>query len=313
MTSAPAVSVVMIFLDAEQFIREAIDSVLGQSFGAWELLLVDDGSRDGSVAIAREYAQAHSARIRYLEHPNHENRGMSASRNLGIRAGHGLYVAFLDADDVWLPRKLENQVAMLDARPGVSMVYGPGHYWYAWTGNPGDAARDFEQDLQVAGGTVAEPPSLVPLYLRAPAATPSPSAILARRGALERVGGFEEEFRGMYEDQALYIKLAVREPILVSAEGWYRYRQHENACCTVAFRTGAHLEARARFLTWVSRYVGVRGLEAPGVERALRRELARMRPATGMLAAMTVAARALLPVPARRWLRARADAWAGWR
>jgi glycosyltransferase involved in cell wall biosynthesis len=313
MTSPPVVSVVMIFLDAEEFIREAIDSVLGQTFGAWELLLVDDGSRDGSGAIAQEYAQAHSARIRYMEHPNHENRGMSASRNLGIREGHGLYVAFLDADDVWLPQKLANQVEMLDTRPGVSMVYGPGHYWYSWTGKSEDETRDFMQDMQVPGGTVAEPPSLVALYLRAPAATPSPSAILVRRGALERVGAFEEEFRGMYEDQALYIKLAVREPILVSTKGWYRYRQHENACCAVAFRTGAHLEARARFLAWISRYLARPGYGGPEVTRALRRELARMQPTTGIRAAMKVTVRALLPVSARRWLRARADAWAGWR
>jgi hypothetical protein len=117
----------------------------------------------------------------------------------------------------------------------------------------------------------------------------------------------------MYEDQALYIKLAMREPILVSTEGWYRYRQHDNACCAIAFRTGAHLDARVRFLTWVSRYVAARGLEAPEVKLALRRELARMQAATGMRAAMKLAATALLPAPARQWLRARVDAWVGWR
>src|SRR3712207_221993 len=80
---APRVSVVVIFLDAARFLGEAVASVLGQTYGAWELLLVDDGSTDGSSALARGYAAAQPGRVRYLEHPGHANRGMSAARNLG--------------------------------------------------------------------------------------------------------------------------------------------------------------------------------------------------------------------------------------
>ena len=91
----PRVSVVLIFLDAERFLREAIESVLAQTFSAWELLLVDDGSTDGSSEIARCYAAEHPGAIRYLTHPGRENRGMSASRNLGIGAAAGEFVAFI--------------------------------------------------------------------------------------------------------------------------------------------------------------------------------------------------------------------------
>jgi len=301
-TAAPAVSIVTIFLDAHRFIRDAIDSVVAQTFRDWELLLVDDGSRDGGTDVARECARAHPGRVRYLEHPGHANRGMSASRNLGIREARGVAVAFLDADDVWLPRKLERQVGLLAAHPDVAMVYGPAHYWHAWPGAPDVRLDDFVQDVKVPGGTVAEPPSLVPLHLGAPEATPSPSGILVTRSALARAGGFEEEFRGMYEDQALYVKLGLSERIFVSDECWYRYRQHDGACCAVAFRKGGHEAARRAFLAWASRYVAGRVPRAPEVERALARERARMEPPSRLRAGARAAGRALLPARVRVWL-----------
>src|SRR3954451_25115181 len=81
----PRVSVVTPFLNAERFLAEAVDSVLAQTYTDWELLLVDDGSSDGSTEVARNYVGLNPARVRYLEHPGHMNRGTSASRNLGIR------------------------------------------------------------------------------------------------------------------------------------------------------------------------------------------------------------------------------------
>ena len=77
-------------------------------------------------------------RVRLLAHPGGENRGISASRNLGIRAARGRYLAFLDADDVWMPDKLERQVAALEGRHEVAMTYGPTERWYWGTGRPSD-------------------------------------------------------------------------------------------------------------------------------------------------------------------------------
>src|ERR1043165_10106697 len=108
---APAVTAITIFLNEEKFLVEAVESVLAQSSQDWELLLVDDGSSDGSTEIARSYAERHPDRIRRLEHPGHANRGMSASRNLGVSQARGRYVGFLDADDVWLPGQLAEQCA----------------------------------------------------------------------------------------------------------------------------------------------------------------------------------------------------------
>src|SRR5919199_4729628 len=102
MSSKPSISVIIIFLNEEKFIQEAIESVFAQTYDRWELLLVDDGSTDDSTRIALQYAAQFPDKVRYLEHPDHLNRGASASRNLGISHANGDILAFLDSDDVWL-------------------------------------------------------------------------------------------------------------------------------------------------------------------------------------------------------------------
>src|SRR3712207_2186216 len=83
------VSVIIIFLNAQGFIREAIESVFAQTYGSWQLLLVDDGSTDASTYIALHYAARYPDKVYYLEHPGHQNKGMSASRNLVLRHVQG--------------------------------------------------------------------------------------------------------------------------------------------------------------------------------------------------------------------------------
>src|SRR5689334_12542250 len=146
----PTVSVVMIFLNAEKFIREAIESIIAQEYRDWELMLVDDGSGDGSTLIARRYAEDHPGRIQYIDHEEHANRGMSASRNAGIRRSRGRYIAFLDADDVWLPQKLRRQVEILESHPDAVMVYGASRYWHSWSETP--EREDHVPDLGISTG-----------------------------------------------------------------------------------------------------------------------------------------------------------------
>src|SRR6476619_2393315 len=131
----PLVTCIVIFLDEERFLVEAIDSVRAQTYPSWEIVLVDDGSSDRSTQIARDYAQRFPDRIRYVEHPRHETRGMSAARNLGLAHARGQYVGFLDADDTWEPNKLQEQVGLLDMRPDVAMVYGRTLLWHSWRGD----------------------------------------------------------------------------------------------------------------------------------------------------------------------------------
>ena len=84
-STRPKVTAILIFLDGERFLAEAIDSILGQTLTDWELILVDDGSGEAASGIARDYAARFPGRIRYTDHPGHANLGMSASRNAGLK------------------------------------------------------------------------------------------------------------------------------------------------------------------------------------------------------------------------------------
>jgi glycosyltransferase involved in cell wall biosynthesis len=268
---APVVSVIVIFKDAEEFLLEAVESVRAQTFGAWELLLVDDGSTDGSTSIARSQTAAQEGRIRYLEHPGHVNRGMSATRNLGIAHAQGKFVAFLDADDVLVPTALAEQVALLHAHPGVGMVYGPLEYWYGWTGDPEDIARDFVHSVGVPTERIYEPPALIALFLRNIAF--APSGMLLRRELVEYVGGFEESFRDLYEDQVFAAKVCRTTPVYVSGRCWYRYRQHPRSACLTAQREGRLDASRGPFLRWLVAYLEREGLARNKASRIARIEL----------------------------------------
>lgn len=271
-TSDPLVSVVMIFLNAALYLGEAIDSVLTQRYGAWELLLVDDGSTDGSGEIAQAYAARHPGRIHYLQHPRSENRGMSASRNLGVSHARGRYVAFLDADDTWAPGTLAEQVALLEAHPDTALVYGRLLWWHSWTGHPDDQDRDFIEGLGVEADRQIDPPGLLWRFLLNRAAVPS--GIMVRRQVIEEVGGFEESFRGEYEDQVLCAKICARYPVYASNRCWYRYRQHPDSCVAEGIRSGRTEAARLTFLRWLAAYLRQQGVRDPRIWSALALEMA---------------------------------------
>lgn len=265
------VSVIIIFLNAERFILEAIESVIAQTYPDWELWLVDDGSVDRSKEIACEYARRHPERIHYLTHPERTNRGMSASRNLGIQHARGDYIAFLDADDVWISNTLKEQVAILDTYPEAALVYGPLQYWYSWTGDPADIGRDYIESLGVPPDSLIRPPKLLPLFLLDKAAVPS--GMLIRQEAIKRVGGFENTFRGEYEDQVFCAKICLNAPVYASNKCWYLYRQHPNSSYSVGQQSGQTHSARLKYLNWLAQYLTDQDVQDPGVWCALRHEL----------------------------------------
>jgi glycosyltransferase involved in cell wall biosynthesis len=270
MLNTPLVSVIVIFLNEEKFIQDAIESVFAQTYNNWELLLIDDGSSDAGTQIALGYAELHSEKVRYLEHAGHQNCGMSASRNLGISYARGEYIGFLDSDDCWLPHKLEQQVEILNSHAEAGMVYGPAQYWYSWTGKPEDAQRDFVEELGVQSDTLFEPPTLLTLlYPLGIGTTPSSSSMLLRREVIERVGAFEEVFRGIYEDQAFLVKVYLNEAVFVASEPWDRYRQHPDSCSAVMERTGSYYSIRLFFLSWLEDYLSERGVKDPEVWQLL--------------------------------------------
>jgi glycosyltransferase involved in cell wall biosynthesis len=264
------VSVVVIFLNEERFLAEAVESVMAQRCQDWELLLVDDGSTDGSTAIAKRYAEACPGKVRYLQHMGHQNRGMSASRNLGIQHASGTYIAILDADDVLLPSALEEQTAVLDSHPDAALVYGRVQRWYSWTGQAEDLQRDSIRDLAVPAESLVHPPTQLILLLKDRG---MPSGVLARRKMIQRVGGFEESFRGLYEDNAFLTKVCLTESVFASNQCWYRYRKHSSGSCAVAVDKGQYQAARLGYLVWVEQYLIDHGVKDPRIWRALREEL----------------------------------------
>lgn len=273
----PLISVIIIFFNAEKFFEEAIASVFAQTYDHWELLLADDGSSDGSTAIAQAYARQYPEKVRYLEHPDHHNRGMSATRNLGIRHAQGTYIAFLDADDVWLPHKLEEQVAIMESQPEAAMLYGQSRYWYSWTGKPEDLQRDFIPELGVASNTLFKPPLLLTLcYPLGKAGTPCPSNFLLRREIVERVGGFEEGFRGRYqlfEDQAFLAKVYLNAPVFVANQCWDQYRLHPDSISSVVNQAGEYHTVRLFFLNWLETYLCEQDARDSQVWNALQKAL----------------------------------------
>jgi len=188
---APQVSVIIPTYNRAWILREAVDSVLGQDFESFELIVVDDGSTDDTAEILAAYGD----RLRVIRQ---ENRGVSAARNTGIRAAGGTLIAFLDSDDFWLPGKLACQVAYLEAHPR-RMICQTEEIWIrnGVRVNPGKRHRKpsgdiFERSLELC---------LV-----------SPSAVMLRSRLFEPVGLFDETLPAC-EDYDLWLRVAVRWPV----------------------------------------------------------------------------------------------------
>ena len=273
MPHPPLVSVVIPFLNAARFLDEAIQSVLAQTYGNWELILVDDGSTDESSGIARGYANIPGDAVRYVAHDGHRNKGTAASRNVGVRLSAGEYVAFLDADDVWFPVKLERQIAIARSNPRAGMVVGSSQYWHSWTTRAEDASKDYVRDSGIAADRLYMPPDLMTLlYPLGNGTSAPPSDLLLRRETIERIGGFEEDFQGiyqLYEDQCFLTKVYLDSPVYVASECWDKYRIHDESCVTTVMSAGRYETVRARYLRWLEKYLAQQKIEHPAIWQAL--------------------------------------------
>lgn len=133
----PLVSVIMPAYNVEPYIGDAIRSTLAQTFTDFELIVVDDGSKDGTAEVVKELARQ-DRRVSLVQQAN---RGLAGARNSAMRAARGEYFALLDSDDMWDPQYLEAQLALLDARPAVDIVTGNG--WYLGGPRHGQVARPY--------------------------------------------------------------------------------------------------------------------------------------------------------------------------
>jgi glycosyltransferase involved in cell wall biosynthesis len=258
MPDQPLVSILTAVYNGEAFLAETIAAVLAQNYSDWEFWIVNDGSIDATAAIALQATTAHPDRIHYLEHPGRCNRGLCASRNLALANARGKFLAILDGDDVWLPFKLTEQVALAQQFPEAGLIYGRSEYWYSWSGDPADEAKNHVPAL-VPGERLYEPPDLLAFnHPFGPFGAPCPSDLLIDRELFCSLGGFEESFdrlQSHYEDIAFLTKLYLATPVYVSNCCWDRYRIHPNSIWATGERTGAAVQGRRAYFQWAQNYL----------------------------------------------------------
>ena len=153
------------------------------------------------------------------------------------------------------------------------MLFGSTKYWFSWTGRPEDSQRDYVPSLRVRTQTLFHPPLLLLLFIQGKAEVPCTCSILVRRAVAEKIGGFEDSFRGMYEDQAFYAKICLCTPVLATDDCLAWYRQHSKSNCSTAIHSGQTHVLRYRFLKWLETYCYEKGVQDKRVWEAVRRQL----------------------------------------
>lgn len=187
-----AVSVIIPTYNRAGKVRRAISSVLYQTFTNYEVIVVDDGSEDGTADCLKPVAD----RIRYIRHP--DNLGVSAARNRGIKASEYPFVAFLDSDDYWYPGKLSTQMAFFKAKPEAVACQTE----EIWIRN-GIRVNPGRRHLKPSGDIFV--PSLKLCLV-------SPSAVMVKRSLLDEVGLFDEDLPAC-EDYDLWLRISCRYPV----------------------------------------------------------------------------------------------------
>jgi glycosyltransferase involved in cell wall biosynthesis len=222
-----AVSVVVPIYNAGRFLREAVEGVLQQTFNDWELLLVDDGSLDGSIQLAAEYAQRFAPKVRQLFHPDRRNHGLGATRNRGVEEATGKYVAFLDADDVWLPDKLERQVRLLEQHPNVGLLYTKA---LSVDENTKEVTRPLYPVCfvgEVGSGTAERPYNAYEGLLNFDMGVYAPvSTVIVSRHLLSEIGSFPVGCKYLSEDVITWTLIAKRASLYFDPTVTAFYRMH---------------------------------------------------------------------------------------
>jgi glycosyltransferase involved in cell wall biosynthesis len=260
------VSVIIPTFNSKLHLGETINSVTSQTYSQIEVIVIDDGSSDDTVTIAREQLQSSGSRFQILELGS--NKGPSGARNVGIRVANGSWVQFLDSDDLLMARKIEKEMAVAAvAGSDVAAVYSP----WNW-GLIEDGQIDWFGPL-----IDSVVPGQAPAMCFAAGRRPLLGACLIRRSALEKTGGFDEELR-FWECEDACAKLAAvgRFVPSKSAEAEYLWRLHKGkpyiAPSGGRYNSG---EVSRAWISLVLRAAGHRSLDAlnmPEADKRLLRE-----------------------------------------
>lgn len=226
----PTVDIIIPAYNAAHFLPMALESVIAQTFSDWRILLVDDGSKDQTPEVARMYKERLGEKLTYIRQ---ENRGLPAARNAAIRQGNAPFLALLDADDIWLPRRLEASLQAFENRPEVGLVYGFNDRIDA----EGNVIDVWDRRNKHGEGSVAPYIYMRKLDLPCPTVT-------FRRSCVEAVGLFDESMRAT-EDRDLWLRIALRYKVALAPEVIAHYRVSPAA---MSQDTGRMLRAQVRFV-----------------------------------------------------------------
>ena len=211
--ATPLVSAIVPVYNGERFLAQALDSALAQSLRDLEIVVVDDGSSDGSRAIADAYAARHPGVVRVHHQPN---QGLCGARNAALALARGRHLALLDADDVWLPHHLAASVAVLQRRRGVALV----HADIERVDLNGNSLGCFDRHWDRVGNDVFRT-----LFLRREHVC-CPTAVF-RREIIERVGNFDMRFNRLgCEDRDLWLRIAAIAEVAYLEDVHALYRLH---------------------------------------------------------------------------------------
>jgi glycosyltransferase involved in cell wall biosynthesis len=225
------VSVILPTFNGEKYIRQAIDSALAQSLPPYEIIVVDDGSTDGTENIVRGYG----SKIRYIYQ---ENKGVSGAYNAGIAVASGNYVAFLEHDDVWAPEKNACQVQCFENDGQLGMVFSP-----VLLLEEGKPSKHNVVNLDDGGGDV----TFAAFFARNRVL--NCSTVMIRRSVLEDVGCFLEELPLSF-DYDLWLRIAAKYRVVCLSEPLATYRIHSNNLSKDANDLVASVNSLKVILSW---------------------------------------------------------------
>ncbi|MGD1844567.1 MAG: glycosyltransferase family 2 protein [Salibacteraceae bacterium] len=205
------VSIIIPAYNASNFLRETLDSVLQQKYSHWEAIVVNDGSKDDTLQIARKFA-AEDARFQVIDQAN---AGVSVARNNGFQQSKGEYLAFLDADDLWHPDFLQARVEVLDTQPSVGLVNGA-------VATIGPDSKPLPDQYQGHGDHVVRD-----ILEFAPKVT-IPSNLLCRKSVYHSIGGFHPLLSNV-ADKMLFIEFGRSSKVVCLQQTHLYYRLHPNS------------------------------------------------------------------------------------
>ncbi|MGB8658701.1 MAG: glycosyltransferase [Candidatus Zixiibacteriota bacterium] len=232
----PEVSVVIPTYNSAHFLGEALQSVFDQTFKDYELIVVDDGSTDETKQIVAEYGD----KIKYIFQ---ENSGPASAKNNGIRNSVGKYIAFLDADDLWLPTKLEKQVKTFQQSPELAMIFTE----HSVFNDRGIYLALIGKRKRLIKGDIARN-----IFLHNGVATPT---VIVRKEIFNKIGLFEEDLC-MAEDDNMWVRIAVNFKVELIDEPLVKIRFHPERTTAAKKKLFGYVQSNIRLLT--SRYVGVK-------------------------------------------------------